>query len=261
MKSSIYYLFLFFVLLGCSSSEENTITPKVMNVTTVASKTSVTVDEIFSVAVSSDAVIKSIGVTTDGSDPLNFTSSNFGTSTTLYFSFDTLGTKTIKVKVQNEKDETVVKTIVINVERGTAVKITGLQVKSFYNKDKTWDPEFAATDNNRLADVFFGIGKLKVKDPFSSSPSLMGAWYRSATKENQGDLTWDLAAANLYVNPSSNLYFSLVDQDGQVGQDLLLGSPDYRTFSFSSFAANKTKTITYTFADINLEFTFTVEWP
>lgn len=232
-----------------------------MTVNLQASKTSVTVDEAFSVVVSSDQVIKTIGVTTDGSDPVDFTMSNFGTSTTLHFSFDTLGTKTIKVKVQNEKEETVIKTIAINVERGSAVKITGLQVKSFYNKDQTWDTEFAATDNNRLADVFFGIGKLKVKDPFSSSPALLGSWYRSATKENQGDLTWDLTAANLYVQPSSNLYFSLVDQDGQVGQNLILGFPDYKLFSFSSFAANKTKTITYSFPEVNLEFTITVEWP
>lgn len=124
----------------------------------------------------------------------------------------------------------------------------------------TWDPEYSSTDINRLADVYFGLSKPRSSNSYGDTyPNNL--WYRSLVKENQGDLIWDLTSANLYLNPSKVLLFGLTDKDGDLGQDLLMLPPDYKSISFSSYVASKPNTITYSFPEINLEFIVKVESP
>lgn len=259
MKHLLYLLPFLFCM--CSSPDSKEGKPTTFSMTLVPSSTAVTIDEPFTVAVTSSETMKWIAVTTDGSDPVNFSGSDFGTSKELYLTFDTLGSKTINIKVKNEKNEVVLKTIPITVTLGNAIKITGLQVKSFYNINNTWDPEYAETDINRLADVLFVLIKQQQSNPFNNEFSVNGSWCRSTIKENQGNLTWDLTASNLYINPNSSLQFGLDDSDGQLAQDLLMGPPDTKTILFSPYTATKPETITYSFPEINLEFTVSVRWP
>ena len=258
MKQILYLLPLFFCM--CSSPDNNEGKASTFSMTLAPASTTVSIDEPFTVAVTSSETMKWIAVTADGSDPVNFSGSDFGTSKVLYFNFDTLGSRTINIKVKNEKNEVVLKTIAVTVTRGNAVKITALQLKSFHNINTTWDPEFSATDINRLPDVYFGFSKSRLSN-FGSDAYTTNLWYRSLVKENQGDLIWDLTSANLYLNPSKVLLFGLTDKDGDLGQDLLMGPPDYKSIGFSSYQASKPNTITYSFPEINLEFIVTVEWP
>jgi hypothetical protein len=245
----------------CSSPSNNQGNISTFSMAITPSATTVAIDEPFTITVTSSETMKWMAVTTDGTDPVNFSGSDYGTSKVFYFTFDTLGSRIINIKVKNEKNEVVLKTITITVTRGNAIKITGLQVKSFYNINNTWDPEYAPTDINRLADVFFVLVKHQQSNPFQIGYFYNNSWCRSTVKENQGDLTWDLSSSNLYINPKASLLFGLGDKDGQLGQDLLMGPPDTKTISFSSYIATKPNTITYSFPEINLEFTVTVEWP
>lgn len=259
MKYLLYLLPLLLCMCGSPDNNQGSVSTFSMAIT--PSATTVAIDEPFTITVTSNETMRWMAVTKDGSDPVNFSGSDFSTSKVFYFTFDTLGSKTINIKVKNEKNEAVLKTVTITVTRGNAIKITGLQVKSFYNINNTWDPEYATTDINRLADVLFVLVKQQQSNPFYSEYYNNGSWCRSTIEENQGDLTWDLSSANLYINPNSSLQFGLSDMDGQLGQDLLMGPPDTKTIRFSSFIATKPSTITYSFPEVNLEFTVTVEWP
>ena len=150
--------------------------------------------------------------------------------------------------------------MVINVTHGNALKIAGMQVTSFDNINNTWDPEYAPTDVNRLADVYFGFNTGQLSNCFDNT-TISKLWYKSTIKQNQGDLTWDLASANLYINPNRDITFGLVDQDTPpLGQSLIPNLPDYRIISFANYLSTKPTTITYSFPDANLSFIMTVEW-
>jgi hypothetical protein len=178
----------------------------------------------------------------------------------LYFNFDEIGQKIIYVRSKNSKNQVSEKQVIINVTRGNALKIKGMQVVSFYNINQTWDPEYSTTDINRLADVFFGFNKSKLGS-FLDNEYFSSIWYTSSVKQNQGDLTWNLSNANLYISPNRGLRFGLVDSDSPpLGEDLLNGPPDYRDLSFSSFIATKPTVLSYTFPEINLEIKLNVEW-
>ena len=81
-------------------------------------------------------------------------------------------------------------------------------------------------------------------------------------KQNQGDLTWNIAAENLFIRPEMTIRMGLADEDNPpLGQDLMMGPPDYRDFNFNDYMITKPNTITFTYPEINLEFIITVEWP
>lgn len=127
MKRILYLLPLLFCM--CSTPDSNEGKASTFSMTLAPASTTVSIDELFTVTVTSSETMKWMAVTTNGSDPDNFSSSDFGTSKVLYFNFDTLGSKTIKIKIKNEKNEVVVKTITVTVTRGNAVKMKTLQGK------------------------------------------------------------------------------------------------------------------------------------
>ncbi len=260
MKKILILIVLLFTIISCSSdsNENENINPFSINLTPSAN--TVVVDQAFTITVSATEEIKELWVSTDNFATGGYAQRQFGTNYTLNFNFDSLGQKTISVRAKNQNNVVSEKQVVILVSRGNAIKIIGVQVISFYGINTTYDPEYGATDPNRLADLRFGLSKNKLGNPLDNiySPAY---WYLSSVIENQGNMTWDCSNDNLYLNPNAPLKFGLVDIDnGIAGADLLNGPPDYREISFTNYLITKPTTITYTFPEINLEFKVLVEW-
>ena len=184
----------------------------------------------------------------------------FGSATTLYFSFDDIGDKTIYIKGINSKGDEATQSFTTNITRGGAVKINSVKVISFSNMNGTWDSEFSSTDINRLADVLFNLRKPKVG--ITENTFGFQNWFKSEVKENQGDLTWDVSSDELYLDPQFSLQFSMGDDDGGgVAQDIMLGPPFEREITFQEHIGSKPETITLKVDEIDLEVEFTLEWP
>jgi len=259
MKNLLYLLTLF--LFACGSSDDSSEAESNFSIElTPSDGNEVAIDQIFSIEVNANEDLKYIWPSFD-----NFTSSGYGSSSgtphTLYYALDDLGEKTISVRAKNEKEEVSEKQIVVNVVRGQAIKITGLQLISFQNIHGTFDPEYAETDPNRLADLAFAFSKHQIGNGMTPDYGIR-LWYRSAILENQGNLTWDISPENLYMKPDQHLYFSLGEVDGELeAANLLGGSVPYKELSFAAYLATKPSSISYSFPEIGLEFTLFIEWP
>ncbi|MBG6063162.1 hypothetical protein IWX83_002972 [Flavobacterium sp. CG_9.1] len=259
MNKLVIITFACLCMLGCST-DNPTAKISTFNIELAPSTVNVTVDEPFTITVNANEKMAFMGASLDNFATGGLADLGFGNSYVLHFNFDTLGQKTILVRAQNSRNELSEKKVVVNVTRGNAIKITGMKVLSFYNINQTWDPEYVATDPNRLADVYFGYSKSSLNNYFDSKYSIR-KWFVSSVKENQGDLTWNLTTNELYIKPNGILRFGLVDQDAPpLGQDLLNGPPDFRDISFADYLVSKPKTITYSFPEINLQFILSVEW-
>jgi hypothetical protein len=260
MNKIIIITFACLSLLSCSS-DSPTAKVSTFNIELVPSIVNVTVDEPFTITVNADEKMAFMGASIDNFATGGLADLGFGNSYVLHFNFDTLGQKTILVSAKNGQNEVSEKKVVVNVTRGNAIKITGMKVISFYNIHQTWDPEYAANDSNRLADVYFGFSKSSLNNYFDTNYNIR-RWFVSSVKENQGDLTWTVTTNELYIKPNGILRFSLTDQDTpSLGQDLLNGPPDFRDISFVDYLVSKPNTITYSFPEINLQFILSVEWP
>ncbi|ESU27091.1 hypothetical protein FLJC2902T_22690 [Flavobacterium limnosediminis JC2902] len=262
LKKLIYLLP--FAFLACDSDSDNSTENQSQNnfiVELVPSVTQTNVDEEFTVTVNAEETIKAMWVSLDHFATGGYSIRNFGSSYVLHFNFDTLGEKTIYVRCQNAANQVSERQIAINVNRGNAVKITGVQVVSFNNINGTWDPEYPISNPNHLADVFFGFNKSKLNSSLEEGywPRL---WYKSSVKENQGDLTWNISSAGLYVDPLKTIQIGVIDQDEPpLGQNLLNSIQDTKSFSLSAYTTTKPTTIAYSYPEINLEFILQVEWP
>lgn len=251
-------LLVLFLFLNCSSdSNENSIS---FSINVTPSSTNVNVDQAFTITVTSNEEIKQMWVSTDNFATGGYAIREFGTSYELHFNFDTLGQKEIAIRVKNENGQVAERNIAINVDRGNAIKINGVQVISFYGINTAYDPEFGLNDPNRLADLKFGFAKNKLVDRFLGIYN-WSSWYNSTVIENQGNMTWQLNDANLFIHPNNTLRFTLAEMDGQIaGADLLNGPPEFREISFSSFISTKPSVISYTFPEIDLDIKVLVEW-
>lgn len=250
-------IFILSALLAISCGSEDS---PAFTINATPSSSSVVVDEEFTITITSDDAMTGILYSYDNFVTEHNLYSSFGNSRTLKFNLDDLGTKTIYFKAKAGNIYSSVKAVPITVSRGNAVKITGLQVLSFNGINTTWDPEFPTSDPNHLADVFFGFNKSTLDSPFENGYFFRN-WYIASTKQNQGDLTWSFTSENLYIQPERTIRFGLADQDTPpLGQDLMMGPPDYRDFNFSAYTTTKPNTITFSYPEINLEFIVTVEW-
>lgn len=264
-RKLIYLLLIIFIACDSSSdssSDNQNPTPTNFTVELTSSATTTNVDEEFTVQVNASEPMTKIIVSYDNfATTVVDATSDFGLSKTLKFNFDTLGSKTISVKAYNANNQSTVKTLMVTTNRGSAVKVTGIQVTSFYDMNNTWDPEYPTSDPNHLADVFFGLNKMKIGSPTYGTYGFT-KWYTSSIKQNQGDLTWNIAGENLYIKPEKTIRLGLVDMDNPpVGQDLMIGPPDYRDFNLSAYTVTKPTSITFSYPEINLEFVLQVEWP
>lgn len=259
-KNTLFLLPLF--LWMCSSEKEDNSTSSfdfMLNSTV----NSVVIDQQFKITVVATEPIKDIEMSTDNFATFSSTGTNGDNdlSKDLYFNFDTLGSKTISIRVRSNNDTIITKSISITIVRGQAIKIIGLQLISFHNINQTWDPEFNSIDSNRLADLQFVLSKVKLNNFYTESYGY-DLWHRSSQILNQGNMTWNLTDVNLYLNPLYTLKFGLADVDnGGLVQDLMQGPPYDKSLSFTDYLVSKPSILTYFFPEINLEFKLFVEWP
>lgn len=267
MKHKIILSLFTIILFSCSSEDNNIIEPQEESLTVelVTTNPTTTIDEVVSFEVKTNKPFSSITHSTD-----NFTTSrtvsksqgdSFGTSLTLYVDTANLGTITYSIRVAdaNDNQKTATGTLSFTVEKGNALHIKEVLINDFYDKDNTWDTEFSNTDVNRLADVFFSFSKPHI-DLFTGQ-KFKSFWYKSAVKENQGDLKWNLSQENLYINSNALIHFGLADDDGGgVGQDLLLGPPFEKEINLAQYSSSQPNSITLEDTSINLDVDFGLEW-
>jgi hypothetical protein len=260
MKSTLSLIALLFLMINCSSDSTVNENTNTFSITLAPSATNVVIDQAFTISVSATEDIQEMRVSTDNFVTSSYANMQFGTSYVLNFNFDKIGQKSITVRAKNQNNVVSEKQIVVNVTRGNALKILGVQVVSFYGINTVYDPEFPASNPESLADLKFGFAKTSL-DSFLGNNYVWKNWYRSTVIPNQGSMTWDCSSANLYIDAARNFRFGLAEMDNEIaGADLLNGPPDYREINFSNFVATKPTTITYTFPEINLEFKVFVEW-
>ena len=266
MKKTITLL-LSIIFFSCSSEDNNIVEPQEepFILELVTTNTNINIDEIATFEVKTNKPFSSITYSTD-----NFTTSktvsksqgdSFGTNLTLYVDTANCGNITYSIQVvdANDNQKTATGTLSFTVEKGNAVYIKEVLVNNFYDKDNTWDTDFSSTDPNRLADVSFSLSKPHI-DLFSGQ-RFKALWYKSTVKENQGDLSWYLSQENLYVNPNALIHFGLADDDdGGVGQDLLLGPPFEKDINLSQYSNAQPSNITLEDSSINLDVDFGLEW-
>ncbi len=248
-----------FTLLSCSKDGEGTVADEgtVINLSTATN--TVVVDDLVTVQLTSSKPMKFIQVSSDNINFINASGLD-ATSRTLYFTFDKIGSQTKYIRITDENYKIVTKSITFNVIRNNTIRIKGVIVNSFYNINQTWDPEFSATDPNRLADVYVAFGKPQLEF-FSTNNIIYKSWYYSAIKENQGDLTWDLTNESLYFRQNSIIQFSLADLDSQNAINPLIPNSDRLVYlDFTTYIATKPSTITFDFPLDQLQFILTVDW-
>lgn len=245
------------LLWSCSSSDDD-LPPTPFEVSTQTSKSTLALNEIVTITITSNENMTKVEASADDFETIQSEqSSNLGTSISFQFNFESFKEYTIKIRAYNDLDQVISKSSTVTVTRLSALKISGFKVLSFSNINGTWDAEYPNTDPNHLADVLVGFSKTTLNTNFANNTP----WYDSVIKENQGDLTWDLSAEELYINPDYTLRFSLFDQDDTFLSDLLLGPPFDREIKFSDYVATKPTTISFVDASIDLEVELTVEWP
>lgn len=256
----IVTIILLCLCLACGSSDDSggPNNNSNLNLTVTASASSAIVDEIIVVSVSSDEDLWGIETSTDNFQTYTDRQTNYGTNTTLYFSFDTVGAKTIGIRAKTSDGKEATKSINVSIARGDAITITQVKVLSFYDINNAWDPEYGSTDPNRLADVFFVF--LKPRLNIYNGTSSSAVWYTSTIKENQGDLTWNVSGDNLYISPEYSLRYSMFDNDGVLSQDVLLGPPSEYEISFTDYISTKPSTIILSVPSIELEVELTLDW-
>lgn len=265
MKKIICILLLI-LCYACSSSDDGSANnnTSTLEVNVTADSPTASVDQIVTLTATANESISEIRFSRDGGATFPFgRGGELGTTVNLYFTWDTLGTKSIVVRVINNEGDMVDTTINITIERGDAVLLQSLQLTSFFDMGSTWDSEYSATDPNRLADVFFVIIKpvTNVYEGTRTTFAQDAQWYWSAIKENEDNLYWDLQSEDLYINPTElSAYIAFVDADeGTNVQDLMLGAGE-RLIPFGNHFLSQPSTFTVSEADINLEYVIGLDW-
>ena len=252
---------------ACSSSDDSdNPSTTTLEVSVIGDVTTVSIDQIITLTATANEAINEISFSTDGGATFPSSSNNnFGTTANLYFSFDTLGTKSIVFRVKNEAGDIVDTTVNIIVERGSAIQLQNLQLNSFFDIGNTWDSEYPTTDPSHLADVFFVILKPSLnvftgmRNGISSTSQI---WYRSSTRDNENNLNWDLQNDELYINVEELItYIAFADEDGGgIVDDLMLGPPFERMIPLGENFISQPNTITVEEPSINLEYVLGVDW-
>lgn len=259
----LFFCSLIVLITNCSSSDSNDDTVESNFEIELFYPETVSIDELVEVTIVGNEDLKSAEASNDASFDNNTGISfllELQPSIVRYFTFDKLGLNTVYIRGYNADGIVSVKELNVNVVRGNAIKINAIEIVSFSGINNTWDDEFAETDINRLADVFFLLRKTKAF--FSDGAyNFNRDWFRSEVLENQGDLTWDLSDEALFVGPGFPVNFLAADMDdeGYVG-DLMLGRY-YYSIGFSEDEGSQPETFTFNFPDIDLELLVSVEWP
>ncbi|MGO4911100.1 hypothetical protein [Leeuwenhoekiella sp. W20_SRS_FM14] len=270
LKALYFLVLLPLAITSCDTASSDDENPETQNPALRVQITTNTatpfIDYILEAEITTSNSIKEVEVTDDGGASYTARETSEpegqGTQVKLYFSYATLGTRKLEFKVTDIYGQVVPFSETITVTRGNAVRILSAEVISFYKKDQTWDPEFADTDVNRLADVGIGLLKSKLNDRFGGTDYTMYRWYISESRQNQSNLFFDLTEENLYIDLNKEIRIGLADDDGgNIAQSLIPDFPDYRIVDLKTYATTRPKVITLKDDSIDLEIKFTVEWP
>lgn len=264
-----YLLFLSFFSLFSSCSPESTSETdepekeKTFEVDLITDSYQLEVDKMAVITVDSELPLYEVSqIWEDGERSLSAGNpgENLLSDLKLYFRFSGTGTKNIHLEFTSVDGITVTKDLEFQVSRGQTVRIMKVVVNSFYNIDETWDPEFAETDEERLADVVFAFEKLQHFN-FTKNELSMGGFHLSDVRENQEDLVWDLSGQELYLDPLNQLNFGLADvDDGNLAQNLLLDYPS-KNIRLRDYLDTRPESISLTDETIDLDVTIYLEWP
>ena len=270
LKSAYLLLSIAFIVLSCDPSSTEDEQPEIekpaLRVQITTNTVTPFIDYVLEAEITTSNPMKEIEVTDDGgvsSSTLHLNEvDGEQTQAKIYFSYSTLGTRKLEFLVTDIYDQVVPFSENITVTRGNAVRILSAEVVSFYRKDQTWDPEFADTDVNRLADVGIALQKSVLNDRFEGLNFTNYRWYTSDSRPNQSNLFFDLTSEELYIDLNKEFRVGLGDDDGgNIGQPLFPDFPDYRTVDLKDY--NKTRPTVIILKDdsVDLEIKFTVEWP
>ena len=232
------------------------------NVTLTSNTNVVEIDGIIELVAQTDSNFETLSVSRDGG--LTFPSSqsySFDSTVSLYFSFDTLGEKTIVLRAKNASGAIKDVPFTLNVVRGNAVKINGLSLINFQNKGGIWDSEFPATNPNSLADPFFALLKSPV-NLYTGNRSGLIVSYKSPIRQNESNLNWDLSNEDVYLNLDyTTMQISFAEDDGgNISQDLMNGPPFEKLIPFQNIINTQPTTANFQETDISLEYDLNLDW-
>ena len=259
-------LFLYSCDPSSSSDDMQEESDPVLSVQITSNTSTPFIDYVMDVEITASNPIKEIEVTDNNNQSYQSQSSNepegIGKKVQLYYSYPSLGPRKLEFTVTDIYDQTVYFTETITVTRGNAVRILSAEVISFKDQGKTWDPEYAETDDNRLADVTIGLLKPILNDRFGGTDYTWLRWYISESRMNEANLFFDLSDKELYIDLSKQMRVGLGDDDGgNMGQSLIPDAPDYRVIDFKDYSSTRPSEIILKDEAINLEIKFKVEWP
>ncbi len=227
MSKKIILLWLLVICFSCSPDSQNEEVPKIETTFNVSFKTSesqILVDVPFQIQVESNEPIYEITrITNNGNQGI--VAAMPGTALEdqfliLNLQFETLGNQEAKFEFISINGKKAYKTFNFEVVHGSAVKLIGFKINSFYNINGTWDAEYAEDDPNRLADIIFSFQKLNIPH-FSDPKQSLRHWYLSPVYPNQQQLEWDLSLEQLYISDRSIFEIGVGDDDGNgIGDDL-----------------------------------------
>lgn len=263
--NKLYSIFcLLFLSISCSPESDPAPkeTPTSLNVQLSPSTLTPQVDEMAVVEVESDNPLREVKWIGEGftQSISAFDSGSLGSSLEVYFQFPRLGIFPVNLELTGTNGKVVQKQVTFDVRRGNSVQITGIEVHNFYNKGKTWDPEFAQDNPGRLADLVFGLEK-RMGVSFGKPQSFNGTWHISEIHENESSFTWDLSEENLYLDPRAPFHFGLADADeGNIGQDLMLEYPS-GAIDLRPNMEEKPASLNLDVESTGLKVTFYIDWP
>ena len=220
----------------------------------------VSVDQVVTLKVSTDRPLQEISRITGNAviSWLAFDGESLPRSFEVHFRFPNPGTQTLDLEFRFTDQTKLPKQLQFEVTRGNSVQLTGVEVNSFRNIHESWDPEFGDTDPQRLADVEFVLEKLHLTQ-WREKTLTPRRWYKSAIKENQGDLSWDLSEENLFLDPNGPFFFAMGDNDGNnLGQDLMEALKEVR---LRDYMDSRPESISVVDEASNLDVTFHLDWP
>ena len=227
MSKKLILLWLLVVCFSCSpdsQNEEVSEIEKTFDVNFITPKSQILVDVPFQIQVESNDPIYEINrITNNGSQGI--VAAMPGTALEdqfliLNLQFATLGNQEAKFEFISTSGKKAYKTFNFEVVRGSAVKLIGFKINSFYNINGTWDAEYAENDTNRLADIIFSFQKLNTAH-FSDPKQSLTHWYLSPVYPNQQQLEWNLSQKELYISDRSIFEIGIGDDDGDgIGDDL-----------------------------------------
>lgn len=262
----VFVCTIIFLFISCSPDSETDEVPANELVLSIESPgNSFEVDQPVSFVVKSNQNLSEVAISNNNwqssHGQLDGDGTGLGFAKTVFMSFDQIGMHTINVKIESLEGKKKETSFQVDIIKGTAIKINRITINSFKNMGQSWDPEYAADDVNRLADLVFGLRKNYIITSFDEREYASKTWYISEVLMNEGNLTWDLSAANLHIDPNLILWFGLGDDDGGgIAQDLLLGPPFDLDVMLKDYIIEKPATITLQKQDIDLEVVFEIEW-